>query len=732
MPSYNRQRMDGHSVPPEGVETHLEKVLGSTTFRGAERSRRLLRFIVEETLRGRADRLKDYTLGAEPLGRGDEFDPRTDPIARVEMSRLRSRLDVYYATDGASDEVRIVVPKGGYVPLFEKRSAPAHPSRNESAAQAAGGTAGPRTPASSAWRWSTTGVALAAAVVAAAATWWFAHREDLPGNRTETWLELTTPPTTDPASLALSPDGRTLVFVASAADVPRLWTRNLAEASARSLAGTEYGSFPFWSPDGRVIGFFAEGKVKAIDVQTRMVRTLSTAPVPAGAAWSPDGVILHPLVPDGPLFQTAGDGGALAPATQLAAGQTGHRGPAFLPDGRHFLFYAAGTAEARGIYLGELGTLRIRRLFDADTPAVFVPPHHLLYAQNGILFARGFDPETAAVRGEPFAVTENVAADSSTGLAALSASTSGTIAYRTGPIGQQRQLIWFDRHGKELARIGVPEERGPSYGSISSDGRRLAVQRTLDGNTDIWLVDLERGPSVRFTSDPQPDIAPMWSPRGDRIAYASQVDGVFDLFDKPLDRGERQLLIHTGEAKQITDWSRDGRYVLYRSVTMTPSADMDIWTVALDGNRAPVAVVRTPFEERDGQFSPDGTWIAYQSNESGRHEVYVQPLKGGRERLRVSANGGVQARWRADGRELFYLTSEGQLTGMPIASVDGGRSLRLGTAVPLFQTKLGAIHGIALHSYVVAPDGERFLLDVVVERQAPPLTLILNWTPAGG
>jgi Tol biopolymer transport system component len=714
------------------VEAHLEKVLGSATFRGAERSRRLLRFIVEQTLQGRAESLKDYTLGAEALGRGHEFDPRTDPIARVEKSRLRSRLDVYYATDGASDEMRIAVPKGGYVPLFERRPGAPDASLAESGAPAAGGTAGPATPASTKWRYSTVWLALTAAVVAAAVTWWLVHREGRPGDRAVAWLELTTPLTTDAASLALSPDGRTLVFVASAGDVPRLWTRNLAEARARPLAGTEHASLPFWKPDGRAIGFFAEGRVKAIDVETRMVRTLSTAPVPAGAAWSRDGVILHPLVPDGPLFQTTGDGRPLAPATQLAAGQTGHRGPAFLPDGRHFLFYAAGRGDARGIYVGELGTPRLRRLLDADSAAVFVPPRHLLYTQNGTLFAHGFDPDTATVRGGPSAVIDNVEADSSSGLAAVSASSSGTIACRTGAVGQLRQFVWYDRAGKELARIGVPEERGPSYGSISPDGRRLAVQRTLDGNTDIWLVDLERGPSVRFTTDPQPDIAPMWSPRGDRIAYASQVDGVFDLFDKPLDGGERRLLVHTAEAKQMTDWSRDGRDVLYRSVRTTPSADMDVWTVALDGKGGPVAVVRTPFEERDAQFSPDGTWIAYQANDSGRHEVYVQPLTGGRERLRISATGGVQARWRADGRELFYLTPEGQLTGVPIESVDGGRSLHPGAAVPLFRTQLGAIHGIALHSYVVAPDGERFLLDVVVERQAPPLTLILNWTPPGG
>jgi Tol biopolymer transport system component len=718
--------MQDGAVPTPDVEAHLSRVLASATFRGAERSRRLLRFIVEQALQGHADRLKDYTLGAEALGRGEGFDPRTDPIARVEASRLRARLDVYYATEGISDDLRIVVPKGGYVPRFDVRQAAAAGRRPTP--EDPGGPADGRGRTEPWRRWLAPWAIVAAALLSAAATWWIVRpRPPRPGP-SEIRLELTTPTTTDPASLAISPDGRTLVFVAGGGDVPRLWIRGLGDTAPRPLAGTEHASWPFWSPDGRAIGYFADGRIDAIDLQTRVVRMLSTAPVPAGAARNADGVLLHPLVPDSPLFRTEG-GGRLEPATRLAAGQTGHRGPVFLPDGRPFLVYAAGRPDARGVHLGQLGTLRVTRLLDADAPAVLVAPGHLLYLQNGTLFARRFDPGTGDVGGEPVTLADRVATEPSSGLAAVAAST-GAIAYRAGPVGPLRQFIWFDRRGTELQRIGVPEERGPAYGSISHDGRRLAVQRTVSGNTDIWLVDLERGPSIRFTSDPQADIAPQWSPRGDRIAYASQVDGVFELFEQAQDGTGGRLLLRTGQSKQITDLSRDGRFLLYRSVATTPMPDTDIWALALDGDGTPVPVVRTRFEERDAQFSPDGTWIAYQSNESGRHEVYVQPFRTDGERLRISTDGGVQARWRSDGRELYYLTPEGQLTAVPLSSGSDGRSLRAGAPVPLFRAGVGAVQGIGLHSYLVAPDGQRFLLDTVVEQQAAPIALILNWTPA--
>ena len=273
--------------------------------------------------------------------------------------------------------------------------------------------------------------------------------------------------------------------------------------------------------------------------------------VPAGAAWNSDGVILHPLVPDSPLYHTTEKDGRLTPATTLTPGQTGHRGPTFLPDGRRFLFYAAGSPPVD--LRRRIGELSVDRLLDADSPAVFVAPAHLLYVQHGSLLACAFDADTATITGKPVAIAGNVDVDPSAGFAALSASGSGTIAYRTGTVGTQRRFVWVDRQGRELAPVGAgfAERRGPSYGAISPDGRRLAVQRSMDGNTDIWLLDLDRGIPVRFTTEPEPDIAPAWSPTGDRVGYASLVDGVFQLFERPLKGGRRRLLVQTSHPKQI-------------------------------------------------------------------------------------------------------------------------------------------------------------------------------------
>jgi dipeptidyl aminopeptidase/acylaminoacyl peptidase len=723
-PSYNGHPMEREAPSATAVEAQLERVLGSTTFRGAERSRTLLRFLVTETLQGRGDELKEYTLGAEALGRGSAFDPRTDPVARVEASRLRSRLDVYYATEGAGDPVRMALPRGRYAPAFELR----HEVSASGGPQAA---APPEdAPSTGALRRSSSVQSLLAAlalVLVTAVTVWLllgARDRQAPPPESESW-EITTPATTDPVSLALSPDGRTVAFVASAGGPARLWLRPTSASRAHALAGTDHAAFPFWSPDGRGLGFFAEGRLKWFELETGLVRTIAVVPVPAGASWNRDDVILYPLVPDSPLVRRSLDGSSFAAATELGEGHTGHRGPAFLPDDRRFLFFAEGSPATRGVYVGELGTTASRRLLDADAPAVFAAPDHLLYVQNRTLFARRLDLSTMEPAGGPVRIADGIAIDPLAGLPALAASGNGRIVYRTGTPGGRRQFLWFDRDGNEIGRVGAPATRGPSYGSLSPDGRRLAVQRTVDGNTDIHRMDLERdGAEVRFTTDPQPDIAPIWSPDGTRIAYASSVDGVFQLFVRAVDELAPRPLLTTPQQKQITDWSRDDRYILYRTVDTSLEGDMDIWALPLDGSGVPVPLVRTPYEERDAQFSPDSRYIAYQSNETGRHEVYVRPFPGPGEPMRISEHGGTQVRWR-DG-ELFYLTLDGELMAVAM-TVDADGRVKPGDSVRLFQARVGAVAGISLPSYSPALDGERFLIDTLVEEDPAPITIIVSW-----
>ena len=460
--------MDRVTVPPHSVTEHLDRVLQSNVFRAASRSSTLLRFLVEQTLNGHAERLKDYTLGSEALGRGDDFDPRTDPIARVEASRLRGRLELYYATEGAAEPVVITLPKGGYVPLFELRAIgenrPAAGSRNRLilAGAAALGL-----------------LAIAAAVV---------FRPAVPPRPApaEMRLEVSTPATTDPVSFAIAPDGEKIVFVASDGGAPRLWLRALKSTSARPLAGTEHASLPFWSPDSKSVGFFADGPVKRIDLDTGLVQRLAKGSVPSGATWNQDGVIILAGSIDSPLKAVSSDGADLGPLTVLAFGQTSHRGPQFLPDGRHFVYYAMGSPDVRGVHVGDMKRTISRRLFDADTPAVYVA-NHLLYVQQGTLLAQGFDPVALELRGNPTPVAEQVTSGTRANIAALSTSAAGRIAYRTGSSGGKRQLLWLDRSGQEVGRLGDPHAFGPSYAAISPDNRRLAVQRTDAGNTNIWL-----------------------------------------------------------------------------------------------------------------------------------------------------------------------------------------------------------------------------------------------------
>ena len=580
-------------------------------------------------------------------------------------------------------------------------------------------------------------------------------------------LEINTPLTSDPVSMAISPDGQKIVFSATDQGRTQLWVRALNSVSARPLSGTDSAQYPFWSPDSRSVGFLADSQLKRIDIDGGSVQLIAIAGGNRGGTWNHDDVILFNRLAGGPILRAAATGGDPIAITRLQTPQeVSHRFAQFLPDGRHFIYYVQGAPQARGVYAGQLDGPEPRRLLDADAGAVYASSGHLLFVRQGTLFAQGFDPVRLELNGNPIRLAEQVTVNTAENLAAISASAAGPLVYRTGsPVGGQRQLVWFDRSGKEVGKAGDPD---PGFGgpAISPDGSRVAVQRTVNGNTDVWLLDLGRGLLTRFTFDVAADLFPLWSPDGSHVAFTSNRNGTFDLYQKPATgAGAEELLVTGADAKVPMDWSLDGKFLLYRN--SDPKTNFDLWALPMsgareaqarqgaavnnaspaqsasaiarslnegsqlvtDGDHKPFPVVRTNFEEREGQFSPDGKWIAYQSNESGRFEIYVQPFPGPGGKFQISTNGGAQVRWRHDGKELFYIALDGRLMAVPIQFASNGQAIEPGSPVPLFATHIGgAVRGFDRQEYIVSPDGQRFLMNTLTEETgSSPITVILNW-----
>jgi Tol biopolymer transport system component len=556
-------------------------------------------------------------------------------------------------------------------------------------------------------------------------------------------VEVTTPPSADPVSLAISPDGRTIVVVANDEGRSRLWLRSLGSTSGRSLEGTDGAACPFWSSDGGSIGFFADGKLKRVDVDTGSVRILAVA-ISCGGTWNSDDTILFSSSLFGPIHRISATGGvrvAETPVTVATADQPSHRFPQFLPDGRHFLYYVGGSPDVRGVYVTGLEGFEPKRLLDADTAGVYAASGHLLFVRQGTLFAQIFDAEEMVLRGSPFPVHQGVVFDRTRYIPAVSASSVGVLVYRAGSEVGRKQFVWFDRSGNEIERIGDPDGAGALDPSLSPDERRVALYRVMNGRPDIWLLEAGHATLSRFTSEEvthnaSEAIRPIWSPDGTHIVFASNAKSVTDLFRRAVAGGPAELLLETDQPKAATDWSTDGRFVLYRS--SHPQTGWDIWALPMSSesgevDRAarpgpPVQVVRTSFDETDGQFSPDGKWIAYQSNETGRFEIYVQPFPGPGARVPISRNGGAQVRWRRDGKELFYVALDNRLMSVPIQLTSNDQSIDIGTPVPLFTTRLGgAVQGANKQQYMVSTDGQRFLMNAVVEEPTSPIVVVLNW-----
>jgi Tol biopolymer transport system component len=538
-------------------------------------------------------------------------------------------------------------------------------------------------------------------------------------------VDIATPWTSDLWSFALSPDGRRIAYVADNAGRSMLWVRSLDTAGAQVLPGTERARGPFWSPDGHSIGFFADSDLKRIEIPGGSPRKVTYALAGTTGAWAPDGTILFSSTPVPGLRRVSAEGGRVEEATTPAADSTGHRHPAFLPEGRQFLFFAAGPDAVRGVYLGTLGSLQATRLMPSDTHAAYVAPGWLLFVRQGTLLAQRFDVSQGRLRGDPITVADSVAFDPITGSGGFSAADAGVVAYRAGRAAVTR-LTWFDRTGNAQGTLGSPEQSGLSTFALSPDGHRVAAERTIESETDLWLLDSTH--LTRFTHEGDGSMArvPVWSRDGGRLAFESVGSRSIGLSVKTLSGGDDEAIFNSPEVKVPCDWSPDGRFLMY--YVPDPKTGTDLWLVEA-ATRASSIFLRTQANELWGQFSPDGNWVAYQSNETGRYEIYVRPFAGSGGPRPVSTAGGVYPRWSRDGRELYYIAPDATMMAVPIRATTA--AVEAGAPVALFQTRRvgGGSNVIGRgHQYDVTRDG-RFLINVELGSSAPPLTLLLNWRP---
>ena len=570
------------------------------------------------------------------------------------------------------------------------------------------------------------------------------HFRSAPDDGPEMRSEIDTPTTNDPRSFALSPDGRQLAYVATADGQSRLWVRQLASTKAQALAVTEGGAaYPFWSPDSRSIGFFSGGKLNRIEATGGSQQTVAEAKSGRGGTWNADGVILFSPTPASPVFRVPASGGEAIAATKLDSWSGSQRFAQFLPDGGHFLFYGEGTPEHPGgidgaIYIGSLNSKDPKRLTDANSSGLYLRPGWMLFVHAGTLMAQRLNIEKGELSGPPVTVAESVFFDNSHARM-FSVSATGLVAYRRG--APTAQLGWFDRSGKALGTLSTPVEHDGgalSHFSISPDGRRVAVTRNAQEGSDIWLLDETH--AIRVTFDKGQNGNTIWSPDGSQIGYKGFRNGKGRFFVKPSDGTGRETPLVDLELQDnmLNDWSPDGRFLLYQNQNANTATGYDLVAIPLDKERKPWPFLQTKFDEKQGRFSPDGRWVAYQSNESGRPEVYVRPFADPASGVRtdtlspqwqVSVAGGLFPAWRHDGKELYWVGPDGRMMVATITAT--GKMLQPGMPVALFPTHIAG-GGLDVNTggrqFDVASDG-RFLINTVLDSATTPITLLQNWKP---
>jgi eukaryotic-like serine/threonine-protein kinase len=529
---------------------------------------------------------------------------------------------------------------------------------------------------------------------------------------------------------ALSPDGRALVFVANASGAdPMIWLRSIDQVTTHPLPGTERAQLPFWSPDGRWVAFFAEGKLKKIPVGGGPVQVLADVADAFGGSWGADGSIIFGKLSSS-IFRVSSGGGVVTSVTKVDSIQKAHRWPQFLPDGRHFLFHVQGGDPGHhGVYVGSIDGRIQKFLVRSESSAVYALPGYLLYVDGDTLLGQRFDAANLEVKGEPFTIAEHVGRSTGFNIGA-SVSATGMLAYAAAVL-QQGHLTWFDRAGNSLNSVGADGDYTDFR--LSPNGQTLAVSLVdpKAWNPDIWLIDLTRGGSSRFTFGSALSAAPVWSPDGTRVVFRTNRGGMTELYEKSAGGGGNETPMLTNEMQLAagidspnfvsSDWSPDGRFVL-GSVPQQSTGD-DLWLIPLGGDKKPFKFLGPPSDQLHGTFSPDGRFVAYTSNESGRFQVYVQTFPLSDRKWQVSTDSGYEPRWRADGREIYYLSEDRKLMAVPV-----GASPSFAVPKVLFQTRVPEGVTSRRTHYVPSRDGQRFLINTQTGDALPnPITVVLNW-----
>jgi Tol biopolymer transport system component len=734
-------------ISTASIREELDKILASVPFASADRSRALLRFVVEHALINQTDRLKEYTIGTEVFGRGDSFDPRTDPIVRAEASRLRGRLENFYAATGKDDEVEITLPKGSYTPQFIARAQNAAPpdlvppiveSIPEPTVKPQSTTVASQFSIRS-WLFAAAAVATAAAF----AVWGVLLLRPPSAPRQVIQFEIPALPNTIFAppisrqSFAISPDGTRLAFTLTGADGTSVWVRNLADLDQHRIAGSEGSWSLFWSPDSRSIYFTQKSLLKRTNLDTSTTQTVATLPYHAiYGTWRSNGDRLlylgfpgpHELIPeDGPPQFT---------------NDMEVRWAQFLPNSDRFLHVVFDTS--RGKYQCVVTDFKSHQstvLMDVDSRVQYAPSSHrgepasLLFLRGGSLVAQGFDVDRLQLVGAALPIVDNIISFRPSAAANFSVSNTGILVVQTS--FPTSELRWYNRAGDIVATAARP---APFVGSVrisANDGSvATGVWDANKGAADIWIFQHEGKDVRRLTFAPGGHYRPVWSPIDQRIAFgASQTAGPFLHFIDTVEasgNGDElplkgtQTIPFPGDFQIPTDWSRDGRFIAYD--TSLAEDERQLWVA---DSTTGVATSLSPKDvaQWGAAFSPDSHMLAFVSDQSGRPEVYVQAFESAPsphlvgETHQVSRGGAWLVRWRPDGRELFYAGLDSKLYAVPL-----GPGVVSGEPKPLFLLPGNPkFDSPTDFQFDVLADGQRFVMTTAASATPPPYTVIQNW-----